>query len=526
MASHNGRRETGALNWKYTAYNTFGPNRLHTFAFVKLIYASMHLAWTRPTNRWSDTTDCLVRLANAGRVQLPYCIVWANGRLAQRMRHLWPSLFDNIHLAHHLTTTTTPHEKSLVDSIEYLCWLNTLNTQKMRLETSMKQIYWQNHAYLNIPRTQSHDDIDSSKQLQNTLPCRPFPFHPTHVLMMMLDNTLSACKSMPIQSSEAFRLAHSVPVHQLHSDIVFDYGQSFPFPLCMHATQAPVCVCSNGPHSLGPACCKCAKITSLEVFVVVVIELLCLFSSSIGSSGWHFVYGDFVMSSAIRKIHYAKTFEFGFIGFLLSTKLTPFWCAWVWVCRSRLSNHNNDAATIRIRKELDSFPYLLELSNSICVGICCSKSFVDLHLAAFRNFFRSSFSRRANVIPWNHSSFNVVIIFSSHQTFAKCRINSCLLSSLHNNTRATEWEDGRRSAVGTTATEIRLFNFWFNFNWSEASSRAPFPHPVSLRLAWHNFPMQKFKLLCAHSFNRNESKSWKGESHRWLPPPPKKAKYK
>lgn len=170
MASHNGRRETGALNWKYTAYNTFGPNRLHTFAFVKLIYASMHLAWTRPTNRWSDTTDCLVRLANAGRVQLPYCIVWANGRLAQRMRHLWPSLFDNIHLAHHLTTTTTPHEKSLVDSIEYLCWLNTLNTQKMRLETSMKQIYWQNHAYLNIPRTQSHDDIDSSKQLQNTLP--------------------------------------------------------------------------------------------------------------------------------------------------------------------------------------------------------------------------------------------------------------------------------------------------------------------------------------------------------------------
>lgn len=85
----------------------------------------------------------------------------------------------------------------------------------------------------------------------------------------------------------------------------------------MHACNA---VCLNGPQSFGPARCKSTKITSLDVFVVVVvIQLLCLFSSSIGSSGWHFVYGDFVMSFAIRKIHYAKTFAFGFIRFLLST---------------------------------------------------------------------------------------------------------------------------------------------------------------------------------------------------------------
>lgn len=179
--------------------------------------------------------------------------------------------------------------------------------------------------------------------------------------------------------------------------------------------------------------------------------------------------------------------------------------------RLQTTNNNNAATT---REEFNSFPYLLRLLNKILFvpELLCDIFCFELHFTIFRTqlpsveFFSSSPSKcnfAETIYHWTNLLLFSVFSFSDVR-----QINLCLLSSLLIWTQVPQW--GRRGygcrwrAWGfnreATETEMLLFDFWFNFNWSAASSsrriiervRRRFQHPVfswirSSQFAWHNF---------------------------------------
>lgn len=182
----------------------------------------------RATNRWNRWLPR--RPAYAERVQVPNSIVSVsvNGRLTQRMRHLWPSLLGKIYSTHHDDYVDDIQQKKKI--FGRFDWIFMLIEHTGYTENRHWKRQWSKYIGKILPshtmaRTQSHDDVDNSQQFQNTLPLSAIS-----IPCDSCDNddalvyVLGACKAMPISFSKAFRLAHSVPVHQMHSLIVFDYS--------------------------------------------------------------------------------------------------------------------------------------------------------------------------------------------------------------------------------------------------------------------------------------------------------------
>lgn len=126
-----------------------------------------------------------------------------------------------------MTTWTTSNKQKILGRFD---WIFMLIEHTGYTENRHWKRQWSKYIGKILPshtmaRTQSHDDVDNSQIFQNTLPLSAIS-----IPCDSCDNddalvyVLGACKAMPISFSKAFRLAHSVPVHQMHSLIVFDYS--------------------------------------------------------------------------------------------------------------------------------------------------------------------------------------------------------------------------------------------------------------------------------------------------------------